>query len=88
MSWFGIILLCALCGGIGCAINQSKNRSGREGFALGCLLGLIGIIIVLCLPKLPAAELPRAWPAVPPPGVVSRPGRPYSASVVGWCAVV
>ena len=76
MSWFGIILLCALCGGIGCAINQSKNRSGREGFALGALLGLIGIIIVLCLPKLPAAELPRAWPALTPPGWYQDPADP------------
>jgi hypothetical protein len=41
MSWFGIILLCALCGGIGCAINQAKNRSGGEGFLIGALLGLI-----------------------------------------------
>jgi hypothetical protein len=76
MSWFWIILLCALCGGIGCAINKSKNRSGGEGFLLGALLGVIGIIIVLCLPKLPAPELPRAWPALPPPGWYQDPADP------------
>jgi hypothetical protein len=77
MSWFGILLLAALCGGIGCAINQAKNRSGGEGFALGFLLGLIGIIIVLCLPKLSSAEMPRAWPsALPPPGWYQDPADP------------
>jgi hypothetical protein len=76
LSWFGIIVLSALCGGIGCAINQSKNRSGGEGFLLGALLGIIGVIIVLCLPKLPAAELPRAWPSLPPPGWYQDPTNP------------
>ena len=73
---FGILVLIGLQGGVACAINQAKNRSGGEGFALGALLGVIGIIIVLCLPKLPSAELPRAWPALPPPGWYQDPADP------------
>ena len=77
MSWFWIIVFWALCGGIGCAINQAKNRSGVEGFLLGGLLGVIGVIIVLCLPKLPSTEMPRAWPsALPPPGWYQDPADP------------
>jgi Protein of unknown function (DUF2510) len=79
MSWFWIIFFSALCGGIGCAINQAKNRSGREGFLLGALLGVIGVIIVLCLPKLPSPELPHlgGWPAgLPPPGWYQNPADP------------
>lgn len=74
MSLFGLIVLCALCGGIACAINQSKNRSGGEGFLLGALLGIIGLIIVLCLPKLPAAG--ASSPALPPPGWYPDPAGP------------
>jgi hypothetical protein len=47
----GVLICLGLHGGIGCAIMRSKNRSGVGGFALGALLGLIGIIITLCLSK-------------------------------------
>jgi peptidoglycan/LPS O-acetylase OafA/YrhL len=52
MSWTTMIFLWALQGGIACAISQAKNRSGKEGFMWGALLGPIGIIVVLCQPKL------------------------------------
>jgi hypothetical protein len=38
------------------AISQAKNQSGRDGFLMGVLLGPVGIIIALCLPKLPARQ--------------------------------
>jgi hypothetical protein len=78
MSWFWIILLWAFQGGIACAIMQAKNQSGRDGFVLGALLGPIGIIIALCMPKLPAPELPRVWapPVLPPPGWYQDPADP------------
>lgn len=44
----GIVgVICALIGG---GICQSKGRSFGEGFLLGLLLGIIGIIIVAVLP--------------------------------------
>jgi hypothetical protein len=73
MSWLVLLFLWALQGGIGCAICQMKNRSGVEGFLLGALLGPIGLIIVLCLPKQsPDDGGRRHWtdevPSTPPPG--------------------
>ena len=79
MSWFGILVICGLLGGIGCAIMQAKNQPGATGFWLGFLLGPIGLIIVLCLPKhAPAAGLPRAggYPVLPPPGWYQDPADP------------
>jgi uncharacterized membrane protein YeaQ/YmgE (transglycosylase-associated protein family) len=58
------ILLAALCGGIGCAIAQAKNRKGYEGFVIGAVLGVVGIVIVLCLPRL-SRERPAGWYADP-----------------------
>jgi hypothetical protein len=72
MSWTTLIFLCALQGGIGCFICQAKNRPGYEGFLLGALLGPIGLIIVLCLPKLappPVGAPPAGW--YPDPGQVA-----------------
>jgi hypothetical protein len=51
--------------GIGYAIARAKNREGGQGFALGCLLGPLGILIALLLP----VERPddrTAPPARPP----------------------
>ena len=76
MSWFGILLIGALQGGIACAISQAKNRPGREGFLLGFLLGPIGIIIVLCLPKMAAS---RGWYQDP-----SDPGQQRYWDGVRW----
>ncbi len=40
-----------LTGAVGAYIAERKNRSHVEGFILGFLLGLIGILIELILPK-------------------------------------
>jgi uncharacterized membrane protein YeaQ/YmgE (transglycosylase-associated protein family) len=48
--WTTIIvgIICAFIGG---NISASKGRSQGEGFALGLILGIIGLIIVAVLPK-------------------------------------
>ena len=65
MSWGWILFWSALLGGVCCAINQAKNRSGRDGFFIGALLGPVGLIIVLCLPKLAKVSTPAGWYALP-----------------------
>jgi len=46
----GVILVLALiCGAITAKVFQGKGRSGGSGFALGFLLGIIGLIISLFL---------------------------------------
>lgn len=42
--------------GIGYAITRAKNREGGQGFALGCLLGPLGVLIALLLPVEPPDE--------------------------------
>jgi predicted RNA-binding Zn-ribbon protein involved in translation (DUF1610 family) len=50
----GLIVLALICGGIAAWIGQKKNLP--NSFILGALLGIIGIIIVLCMkPGLPQA---------------------------------
>jgi hypothetical protein len=46
--WIGLGLIIAFISG---SINKSKGRSEGEGFALGCFLGIIGLIIVALLPR-------------------------------------
>ena len=54
--WLGLIVLCLICGGIAALIGQKKNRPIGESFSLGALLGLIGIVVVICQkPGLPQA---------------------------------
>jgi hypothetical protein len=72
VSWFWMLVLWGLQGGIACAISQAKNQSGRDGFLMGVLLGPIGIIIALCLPKL----APRSVWELPPAGWYPEPGNP------------
>lgn len=51
MTWlFCGIIIWLFCGAIGAAIANVKNRNVGEGFLLGALLGVIGVIIVICLP--------------------------------------
>jgi hypothetical protein len=71
MSWGWILFWSALLGGVCCAINQAKNRSGRDGFFIGALLGPVGLIIVLCLPK----ESPRSVWNLPAAGWYPDPGN-------------
>jgi uncharacterized membrane protein YeaQ/YmgE (transglycosylase-associated protein family) len=63
MDWSSLIVVCLIFGAIGAAITQRKNRSPWEGFMLGVLLNLIGVVIAAVLPKL----LPKA-----PPGMSAR----------------
>jgi hypothetical protein len=56
MSWTAIIVICLICGAIAAAIGQKKNLGTGESFALGAILGVIGIVIVLIQkPGLPPA---------------------------------
>jgi hypothetical protein len=38
------------CAAIAAAIAHAKNRNVGEGFLWGALLGVVGVIIVICLP--------------------------------------
>jgi hypothetical protein len=58
-----VLIFQVLCGAIGFAINQAKHRSGSEGFLIGFFFSIVGIVIVMGRPKLPAREMPRV--AVP-----------------------
>jgi predicted RNA-binding Zn-ribbon protein involved in translation (DUF1610 family) len=62
MVWFWITMW-VLQGGLTHLICQSKNRP--NGFWLGFLLGPIGIIVAVCLSKLPDGDDPlvAAWEA-------------------------
>ena len=46
-----LILVSLICGMIGIAIAECKGRPTKEGFALGCFLAVIGIILESVLPK-------------------------------------
>jgi hypothetical protein len=41
---------CVICGGLGYAVGAQKGQGGL-GAVLGCLLGPIGILIAVLLPK-------------------------------------
>ncbi|MET4431565.1 hypothetical protein [Mycolicibacterium sp. 624] len=57
-----LLLLWIVCGGVGAAITNSKNRGVGVGLVLGLLLGIIGVLIAACLSK----ELPK-----PPAGLIA-----------------
>jgi drug/metabolite transporter (DMT)-like permease len=61
------LLLCLfwglICGAVCVAIGQSKNYPTTESFLWGFLLGLIGVIVMVCRkPALPPAP-PGMWVA-------------------------
>jgi hypothetical protein len=63
---FWIYVLWCLIGGIlGAVIAQSKGRKTWQGALLGVLLGLIGVLIVVLLPKV--GETPAPSSPAPPP---------------------
>ena len=75
-----VILIWLFCAAVAAAIAHVKNRNVGEGFLWGALLGVIGVIIVLCLsPK--SKTSPSAEPAPLPPGSTPPPG----AAKRGWC---
>jgi hypothetical protein len=43
-----ILVIAVICALAGLAIGRPKGRAG-QGFALGLLLGIIGIVIIACL---------------------------------------
>jgi predicted RNA-binding Zn-ribbon protein involved in translation (DUF1610 family) len=67
MELFGILVVCLVCGVIAAIIGDRKNLGGASSFFLGAILGIIGIIIVVCqkpgLPRAPtgmqAVQCPR-----------------------------
>lgn len=50
------IVLMFVCGVIGSAITISKGRSGMLGAVLGCALNLLGLIIVILIPRKEPAD--------------------------------
>ena len=53
------VVVWLVCGAIGAAIMSGKGRSGVGGFALGVLLGPIGLIIALLLSRSEENEAER-----------------------------
>lgn len=47
---FGLLAGALICGCLGMAVASGKNQAGM-GFALGLLLGPLGILIAVLLPK-------------------------------------
>ena len=60
MAWGLIVFLWIVWVALGLVIANHKNRSVGEAIALTVILGLIGVIILLCLPT----ELPKAPPGM------------------------
>ena len=56
MDIWTVVIIWVICATVGALIAQWKNRNRFEGFALGLVLGLIGIVIESLLPT----ELPSA----------------------------
>jgi hypothetical protein len=66
-----VILLWLFSAAVAAAIAHTKNRNVGEGFLWGALLGVIGVIIVLCLPP-PKSKTPLPPGTPPPPGAAKR----------------
>lgn len=46
-----VLIVAIICGAASASIMESKGRGGGGGWALGLLLGFIGLIIAAALPK-------------------------------------
>jgi len=55
------ILLWLICPALGVAIANTKNRHWSEGFLLGLLLGVLGVIIELFMGTLPPKQPVPGW---------------------------
>jgi hypothetical protein len=56
MDWGFLIIVWLICAVIGAVISDRKNLGAGSGFVLGGLLGILGLIIVICQrPGLPPA---------------------------------
>jgi hypothetical protein len=54
--WLGLIVLWLICGGIAALIGQKKNLPVKDSFIYGAVLGIIGVVVVICQrPGLPQA---------------------------------
>lgn len=56
-----IIIIWLFCGAVAAAIGHTKNRNVGASFLLGALLGVLGVIIVIFLPR-------KASPGMAQPG--------------------
>jgi ribosomal protein S27E len=56
MSIGTLIVIWLICGGIAALIGQKKNLPVKDSFIWGALLGIIGVVVVICQrPGLPQA---------------------------------
>lgn len=55
-----MIAVALACGFAGQAIGRPKGYPGA-GFAIGLLLGILGVVIVALMPETEAAKAARAW---------------------------
>jgi Protein of unknown function (DUF2510) len=61
MSLETMVVIWLFCGAVSAAIGNSKNRGIGESFLWGALLGVIGVIVVLCLPRNLAGAPKAGW---------------------------
>lgn len=61
MSVETVVVVWLFCGAVSAAIGNTKNRSIGGSFLWGALLGLIGVIVVLCLPSNPVGGAKAGW---------------------------
>lgn len=74
-----LLIVWVLCGIVCMMIAQSKNRSVPGFFFLGLLLGLIGVIIAACVPRVD--DDPSYGYAYPPQGFAPP---PHTFQPAGW----
>lgn len=51
MNIYHLLVVAVIMGAIGAFVSERKGRTHLEGFLMGFLLGIIGVLIVLVLPK-------------------------------------